>query len=240
MLFVENQAAVLSFSGSCSKTNECRDCYSLYRPILACRTDLSKSGKFGTRALKQAIAEIVRETPSNDGVLANSLPAPQARVVELLTAHPARRGGCVATALKIILNVLHGKTDNDRVRKLRAVDLDEPSLPRWVVQQTTRVIRDTSTVKDLKKIHGNRCQICGTAVELGRGILYSEGHHIRPLGGEHEGSDEASNILIVCPNHHAQCDFGAIRLDLDALRLRPEHNISLQYIDYHNQHVFGR
>jgi hypothetical protein len=47
------------------------------------------------------------------------------------------------------------------------------------------------------------------------------------------------NILVLCPNHHALCDLGATRLDLESIRTHPEHRISRQYIDYHNLKIVG-
>lgn len=59
-------------------------------------------------------------------------------------------------------------------------------------------------------------------------------HHIKPLGGEHNGPDVRENILCVCPNHHALLDYGAIKLDPMLLK-----GIERKYIDYHNEKIFG-
>ncbi|EZP26764.1 hypothetical protein BW34_01965 [Microbacterium oleivorans] len=60
-----------------------------------------------------------------------------------------------------------------------------------------------------------------------------------PLGVPHSGPDIASNILVLCPNHHAQCDLGAIELDRHALRSAPGHIVSADSIDYHNSKIFA-
>ena len=62
-----------------------------------------------------------------------------------------------------------------------------------------------------------------------------EGHHLKPLGEPHNGPDIGENILILCPNLHAQCDFAAIRLEMKHLRMHPSHTIGADYIDYHNR-----
>jgi len=78
----------------------------------------------------------------------------------------------------------------------------------------------------------NKCQICSLAVPLWDGLTYAEAHHIRPLGRPHNGPDAPTNILILCPNHHAQGDLGSIRLDLASLRCVPSHVIATEFIRY--------
>lgn len=119
-----------------------------------------------------------------------------------------------------------------------AVDTQEP--PRRVQSHTYRVIRDTRIVQILKQFHAHRCQICGTALKLPDGSRYSEGHHLRPLGKQHNGPDVTANIIILCPNHHALCDLGAIRLSPSRLRHHREHRLGKHYLAYHNTRVFGR
>ena len=92
----------------------------------------------------------------------------------------------------------------------------------------------------MKVLHKNECQICGGTLDLLNGKTYSEGHHIRPLGIEHNGPDVPENILILCPNHHVLCDFGAIELDLSALRSVSGHRIRQEYIDYHNREILRK
>ncbi|QFS89030.1 MULTISPECIES: HNH endonuclease [unclassified Marinobacter] len=79
---------------------------------------------------------------------------------------------------------------------------------------TYRVLRDTTLARKIKVIHQDQCQICGMVVRLSDGKTYSEAHHIIPLGNPHNGSDIPGNILVLCPNHHVLCDYGAIELDL--------------------------
>ena len=51
------------------------------------------------------------------------------------------------------------------------------------------------------------------------------------------GSDISSNIIVLCPNHHVQCDYGSIAIDLDSVRTDPLHRISSEFIDWHNSHT---
>ncbi|ULA60744.1 MAG: hypothetical protein LZF60_270070 [Nitrospira sp.] len=66
---------------------------------------------------------------------------------------------------------------------------------------------------------------------------YAEAHHLRPLGYLHNGPDLPSNMLVLCPNHHAQCDLGAIRLNLPSLRQLPDHVIDAEYIQDHTKTI---
>jgi hypothetical protein len=111
------------------------------------------------------------------------------------------------------------------------IDAAYPERRETILQ---RLIRDTATARALKLRHHNHCQICGLAVPLWDGLTYAEAHHIRPLGHPHNGPDSPNNMLILCPNHHAQCDLGAIRLDLASLRQLPDHIIDTEHIRYHN------
>ena len=117
---------------------------------------------------------------------------------------------------------------------LESIDNAEPSEPRRKSQSTTRIIRQTKLIEQLKLLHDNRCQICGLAIQFGD-KFYSEGHHIQPLA--RNGPDVAENILVLCPNHHVLCDYGGWRLDRSSLRLDLRHRVSDQYIEWHNEHL---
>ena len=84
----------------------------------------------------------------------------------------------------------------------RAVDIEDPSQPERVRQETYRILRDTALARTVKESHQYRCQICGQTLRLGDGIPYAEAHHIVPLGTPHNGPDIRGNILCVCPNDH--------------------------------------
>lgn len=117
------------------------------------------------------------------------------------------------------------------------VDAVHPERRETIVQ---RIIRDTETARVLKLRHRNQCQICGVAILLWGGFTYAEAHHIKPLGHPHNGPDTPSNMIVLCPNHHAQCDLGAIRLDIESLRRVPDHIIDTEYIQYHNTIIAKR
>jgi hypothetical protein len=115
------------------------------------------------------------------------------------------------------------------------IDLDPPSR---VLATTYRILRDTAAARQLKADHEHRCQICGTTIELPDGTRYSEAHHVRPLGSPHDGPDVRENMVVLCPNHHAMCDYGVIRLSADTLRLIAGHVVEPAFIAYHNDRVY--
>lgn len=117
-----------------------------------------------------------------------------------------------------------------------ASDLDVPA--DRVATTVSRIIRDTELAVWVKRQHGHYCQLCGKTIPLADGTRYAEGHHLRPLGIPHDGPDLAENIICLCPNHHAACDLGAIRLELGQLRSAPRHRVGERFVTYHNQVIF--
>lgn len=109
---------------------------------------------------------------------------------------------------------------------------------------TQRVVRTTKVAEDVKKSYNHTCQICGTRLSIGGGEGYSEGAHIKALGGLHRGPDLTTNLLCLCPNCHVQFDRGAVVIAADRTVLRegvpdgklrelPGHRIEDEYLAYH-------
>lgn len=73
-------------------------------------------------------------------------------------------------------------------------------------------VRDRRKSAALKSHYDNTCMICGVKLQVGEERFYSKAAHIKPLGKPHDGPDKASNMLVLCPNHHLQFDRGIIRL----------------------------
>jgi hypothetical protein len=115
-----------------------------------------------------------------------------------------------------------------------AIDLASPER-----QETTvyRILRDTLLARQIKQLHNFECQICGHTILLPGGDRYAEAHHIQPLGEPHNGPDHEGNIVCVCPNHHAELDYGARSLNITTLRRATGHTVDSRYVDYHNEKV---
>jgi hypothetical protein len=115
-----------------------------------------------------------------------------------------------------------------------AVASDLPEPPGRIECRVSRIVRNTAIVQKLKHLHDNRCQRCNLRLELADGSGYSEGHHLKPLGGQHCGPDVAGNLVIVCPNCHVLLDFCAVEIDQNNLRSHPGHVIETMFLEYHN------
>lgn len=120
-------------------------------------------------------------------------------------------------------------------RSLKDEDVNHSSRKKHVMY---RMNRDSNLIADLKIIHNHMCQICGTQIKLSNNSYYSEGHHIKPIGGPHFGPDTSDNILIVCANCHVMCDYGAIKLDARSLNTRDTHIINQEFVNYHNTIIY--
>jgi 5-methylcytosine-specific restriction protein A len=89
------------------------------------------------------------------------------------------------------------------------------------VKEVIRKIRqrNTKAVKNLKELYGNKCQVTGEKYTFPKrnGELYSEAHHLIPLG--EGGADKVHNIVIVSPLIHRMFHHARIEgLDLDRIR----------------------
>lgn len=119
-----------------------------------------------------------------------------------------------------------------------AIDIGPPTGRMEIT--VSRIIRNTALAVRAKQLHNHECQICGQTILLTDGKRYAEAHHIQPLGEPHNGPDTLGNLLCVCPNHHAELDFGARSLALSDLRSAHGHTVAEAYMAYHNTHVWRK
>ncbi len=119
-------------------------------------------------------------------------------------------------------------------------EADEQSKPTRRTETTIqRIVRDTALGREVKELHDFRCQVCGVRLDCAGGP-YAEAAHIRPLGEPHNGPDDLSNLLCLCPNHHVLLDRGALLIDDnlrvdetgEPLRLVRRHTPSLDHLRY--------
>lgn len=66
--------------------------------------------------------------------------------------------------------------------------------------------RDNKTISQLKRLRNYRCQMCGVQIPKSDGGFYIEGAHIDPK--KDKGNELPNNIMILCPNHHKEFDYG--------------------------------
>lgn len=118
-------------------------------------------------------------------------------------------------------------------------ELEGNQFPERKRQETYRVLRDTNLGCQIKLLNHHQCQLCGTSIVLANGKIYSEAHHIKPLGRPHNGPDIAENIIVLCPNHHVMLDYGVIKLNSSDIQMSTDHTIGAEFIEYHNEKIFG-
>ncbi len=146
------------------------------------------------------------------------------------------------------------------VKTDEAIDLgnveDMMVLSERIKTEIFRVLRDTQLTRKIKILYQHKCQVCGVTIVLADNKKYSEAHHVIPLGGEHKGSDEASNIIVLCPNHHTEFDYGAVAINPSSRSIEHvdannpyigkrmiflgNHFLSKESLDYHYNHIFKK
>ena len=84
----------------------------------------------------------------------------------------------------------------------RILNLKDPAAAITVRVGKTKVrIYKTSIITQLKRLYKGQCQLCGTVpFENFSSVDICEAHHIDYFTSSH--NNDASNIIIVCPNHH--------------------------------------
>lgn len=110
--------------------------------------------------------------------------------------------------------------------------------PERHTQTTYRILRETELARRIKILHKHQCQICSITLQLS-GRMYSEAHHLQPLGKPHFGPDIPGNIVVVCPNCHVKLDYFSEYIDIKKFMARGGHVISAEYVNYHNSRVEG-
>ena len=108
-----------------------------------------------------------------------------------------------------------------------------------------RIVRDTKLSLEIKRLYDYACQVCGIDISV-RGVKYAEAAHIKPLGKPHNGKDQPGNIICLCPNHHVMLDKGIFAIENDltlkgiegTLTVHNDHEIDIENLDYHREHVF--
>jgi putative restriction endonuclease len=111
-----------------------------------------------------------------------------------------------------------------------------------------RIVRNRTVAERVKRLHDHTCQVCCIRLMTAAGA-YAEGAHIKGLGRPHNGPDDESNMLCLCPNHHLLFDAGAIYVDaggnvwdstakeiVGSLHTVPRHKINWEFLQYHRDH----
>lgn len=164
-------------------------------------------------------------------------PIPLVRLREEFASPAFSPQGTVVRVIKHAEAVAKLVGELESLKQIPSNVVDEKPPPR-VISTVYRHIRDTAVSRAVKLAHGSKCQICGSSFDLPDGSAYAEAHHIKPLG--HDGPDIKTNLICVCPNHHAMLDYFVMPLNKAKLRQVAGHTIDQNFIDYHNDQVAQR
>lgn len=95
---------------------------------------------------------------------------------------------------------------------LATVSANAPNTRKILVEQTIR--NDSPIIKALKQKHHYKCQFpnCNSIIKKANGDLYVEVAHIEAV---HKGGKSVEgNLLVLCPNHHKEFDYGAREIEV--------------------------
>lgn len=111
-----------------------------------------------------------------------------------------------------------------------------------------RLVRSTYLSENLKLAYNYTCQLCGIRLMKARFDAYAEVHHIRPYNKIHRGDDTIGNMIVLCPNCHAQfdslyyaihpntklvyCQYENDRFHLAQMNFIGEHQLEEKYLTY--------
>lgn len=138
--------------------------------------------------------------------------------------------------------------DADAPTDLSQQQLTDDAFPSRQTTLRDQLLRDQTTVNALKQQYEHTCQVCGHQLYQAPNTGYSEVHHLKPICAPHNGPDVPENMLVLCPNHHADFDNGMIAIQPgdytivhnydetlaeSTLHLNRSHTIAETFLKYH-------
>lgn len=127
---------------------------------------------------------------------------------------------------------------------------DGADQPGHATSVVLRRIRNSKVTQWVKDHYQDECQFCGVVLKTRSG-RYSEGAHVRALGSPHNGPDQTTNVLCLCPNCHVLFDKGGLYVKdcvvywtadhspAHKLLTRPGHDVKPEHFAYHRQRIAG-
>lgn len=104
-----------------------------------------------------------------------------------------------------LLSLIKDSKREEIIAELKSIKVTDPE---QITIHSHVYSRDSKTIAQLKILRSFTCQICGTQIPKADGTYYIEAAHITPKAMK--GPELPSNILILCPNHHKEFDFGKL------------------------------
>lgn len=104
---------------------------------------------------------------------------------------------------EIISYLRDSKSKQEVIDELKRLTVAEPEI---ITINHKAYKRDNKTIAQIKFVRDFKCQICQVYIPKSDGGKYVEAAHITP---KHEqGNELPENIILLCPNHHKEFDFG--------------------------------
>jgi len=100
-------------------------------------------------------------------------------------------------------NIENNRSKNEIIKELKNIG---PQISELIEFKGKTYKRDNKTIAQLKILHDYKCQICGITIRKKNGGFYIEAAHIEMKSKK--GPETPCNILILCPNHHKEFDYG--------------------------------
>ena len=86
----------------------------------------------------------------------------------------------------------------------------QPGSPQEITINYKSYKRDNKTIAQIKVLRDFKCQICSTTIRKKDGTFYIEAAHIKAKN--QKGLETPENIILLCPNHHKEFDFGELHI----------------------------
>lgn len=99
------------------------------------------------------------------------------------------------------------KSKTEIANELREIS---PTDPKQIKINSKAYKRDNKTISLIKILRDFKCQLCGVSIKKKDGSYYIEAAHIKPK--HQKGAETPDNIILLCPNHHKEFDFGSLKI----------------------------
>jgi len=168
------------------------------------------------------------------------------------TPHPADEGGIGATPGAIDTRSRPADGTQGETAAPDAPDSADGPPSTEGSDEDAALVVDADLERELRSRYDDTCMLCGDRRQCGPEAGYAEVHFLMPRAAPHDGPAAAANAVVVCPNHRADLEHGAVTIDPQTrsidhayepevsgrtLSTAADHEIGAQYLAYHNDVV---
>lgn len=100
-------------------------------------------------------------------------------------------------------------TPGELLMRIQALETTEQEIVEW---KGLSFKRKNWIIALIKELRDHRCQVCGIQIRTKSGGYYIEAAHITAKAAG--GAETLDNILVLCPNHHKEFDWGEVEIKL--------------------------